>query len=151
MHWSCCHVHCFAFQMPCSIMLCRHCNAANSFGSQSISAAVLAEVWRHVCSVLRCWKHNITHALIVLSCALLCVSDAMQHHAMEALQCSKLFQVAINQCCSACRGMAACIFCANKLEAQHYSCIGRAVMPTALRFRCNAASRCGGIAMQPTV
>jgi len=95
--------------------------------------------------------HNTTHALVVLSCALLCVSDAMQHHAMEALHRSKQFQVAINQCCSACRGMAACMFCAQVLEAQYYSCVDRAVMRTALRFRCHAASCYGGIATQQTV
>jgi len=137
--------------MPCSIMLWRHCNAANSFRSQSITAAMFAEVWRHVCSELRCLKHNITHALVMLSCALHCVSYAMQQHAMEALQCSKQFQVAINHSCSACRGMAACVFCAQVLEAQHYSCIDRAVMRTALRFRCHAASCCAGIATQHVV
>ena len=75
-HWSCCHAHCFAFHMPCSVMLWRHCNAANSFRSHSISAAVPAEEWRHVGSKLRCLKHNITHAHTALRfrCH---VSDAM--------------------------------------------------------------------------
>lgn len=43
------------------------------------------------------------------------------------------------------------MFCAGKNNAQHNSCIGRAVMRTALRFRCHAASCYGGIASQQTV
>ena len=89
-----------------------------------------------------------THALVMLSCALHCVSDAMQHHAVKALQCSKQSLVALNQGNSACRGMAACVFRADNLEAQHYSCIGRGAMRTAVHFRCYAASLCGGNAVQ---
>ncbi len=44
-----------------------------------------------------CLQHNGTHALIVLSSALRCVSDAMQHHAVTALGCCMQFEVALRQ------------------------------------------------------
>jgi len=52
-------------------------------------------------------QDNGTHALIVLSSALRCVSDAMQHHAVTALGCCMQCEVALRQGCSACRIMAA--------------------------------------------
>jgi len=61
-------------------------------------------------------RHNGTHALIVLSSALRCVSDAMQHHAVTALGCCMQCEVALRQWCSACRRMAAYVFCAHSLQ-----------------------------------
>ena len=79
--------------------------------------------WCGVCRVMVAYvfcahsvQHNGTHALIVVSSALRCVSDAMQHHAVTALGCCMQCEVALRQWCRACRRMAAYVFCAHSLQ-----------------------------------
>ena len=74
--------------------------------SRCANVAVHADLWWQVSFVLSSLKHTSSHALVLLSCAVHCVPDVMQHRYVTALECCMQHGVVLRQRCSACRPMA---------------------------------------------